>query len=1077
MNDVRASLPFDYPGRPAVSCTAKKTESFYIKSYDGTKIALDVTLPQVADSAQVPAIIMVTRDHRRNMADFETRQGYDFVKAGYAYIIVELRGCGVSYGVNDSFCDERHCRDLLATVDWVVSQNWCDGKVGIYGSSNRAFIQLCAGALAPQNITAINPVVAVADFYYQNFPNGVSACPDIHFPKPEQIPSKEEFLKIATPVDADENGEQAYEAFVEDQWCNNRNFFEVLVFPGMNRDTKHPLYNNEKTNLTIPPHGKLKPFYETGVKQHQFIGELESGTLGQLALFLDFGGTICLGPWTHVGAIQGESPFINGSFSVTDAYLKWYDYALKGRDNSWAEAPPVSYYMIGAPEGKEWRFSESWPPENEMRTTLYLSSEKSGTSHSCNDGVLSRVKEEDGSSVSYQVRDDIVVFPDEENRSGYNRSKLFWDGDMEPSVDSKGLTFTSAPLFPMYQNEFAGCISVNLWISCDQKDVDLIVYAEEVFTDGRSYYIKDGVMRASHRTTGSNSAWERMGAHWHTSMEEDVNRCLARGLDEPTLVQFAIDPTCYHFQPNSRLRITITCANKTTFQHTMYGTMLPTLTVYTGGKYASSISVPFLECTYRSFSGVVEIDGAAYDAALYRFAKHVYLHANGRWHKFHSTHENQVDGDSLLLAPGIRFQQLGGPEAFPAAYLTQYSQADKHPAARFPGRLVSTEPVNYRNYTLFVPAAKSLYLDLFKQDDQPAAPCIVFVHGYGAASNCLPAQMRLMYHSGYAIASVDLRNYPPNLFPDYIQDVKGGIRYLRAHADEFGIDPNRIGIYGFSLGGNTSLMIALTGDDAGLEGTIGGNLQYSSRVQAAACGFAWSDLLHMGSDIAQENASTADKTIRRVELTEGEFSPSSEVIGFAGSGCGLRVLREYAQNSGRKSDPYLDEKLRQAAQASPVNHITPAAPPIALFGGFGDDGVNIAFRQCLRTFTALEQVGGSTFLFGNTCGKYGETEESLSGIKAFFDRHLAEKRIGKKLVITAGIEYLVENDVSRRLLVPAQETETGFWIYRSDLMPYLHSLAGLEYEEDENLINVLTLKADGMTLKRYPQHHAVTLCF
>ncbi|MCI6955788.1 MAG: hypothetical protein SPI15_09380 [Candidatus Faecousia sp.] len=76
----------------------------------------------------------------------------------------------------------------------------------------------------------------------------------------------------------------------------------------------------------------------------------------------------------------------------------------------------------------------------------------------------------------------------------------------------------------------------------------------------------------------------------------------------------------------------------------------------------------------------------------------------------------------------------------------------------------------------------------------------------------------------------------PKLFLQPVPEncIEHGIRYLRAHAGEFGIDPERIGIYGGSLGGNTALMIALTGDNPALEGSVGGNTGYSSRVQAAA---------------------------------------------------------------------------------------------------------------------------------------------------------------------------------------------------------------------------------------------------
>ncbi|MCF0114935.1 MAG: hypothetical protein HUJ56_06235, partial [Erysipelotrichaceae bacterium] len=98
------------------------------------------------------------------------------------------------------------------------------------------------------------------------------------------------------------------------------------------------------------------------------------------------------------------------------------------------------------------------------------------------------------------------------------------------------------------------------------------------------------------------------------------------------------------------------------------------------------------------------------------------------------------------------------------------------------------------------------------------------------------------------------------------------------------------------------------------------------------------------------------------------------------------VLRKYAESG--EFDPVLQQKLEQAYYASPIHHVSAAAPPIALFGGYGDDGCNIAFKQSLRTFDTLQEVGALVYLFGNTCGKYGEMPEVQSAISEFFRRHL-----------------------------------------------------------------------------------------
>lgn len=64
----------------------------------------------------------------------------------------------------------------------------------------------------------------------------------------------------------------------------------------------------------------------------------------------------------------------------------------------------------------------------------------------------------------------------------------------------------------------------------------------------------------------------------------------------------------------------------------------------------------------------------------------------------------------------------------------------------------------------------------------------------------------------------------------------------------------------------------------------------------------------MGADISEEAASSPAVTARRIEMTDGEFAPGCEVIGFAGKGKGLKVLREYAQ--GETRDETMEEKLQ-----------------------------------------------------------------------------------------------------------------------------------------------------------------------
>jgi acetyl esterase/lipase len=102
--------------------------------------------------------------------------------------------------------------------------------------------------------------------------------------------------------------------------------------------------------------------------------------------------------------------------------------------------------------------------------------------------------------------------------------------------------------------------------------------------------------------------------------------------------------------------------------------------------------------------------------------------------------------------------------------------------------------------------------------DNRRYPLVVFVQGSGFGTpdrGYEMPQISALARRGFVVASLTHRNcYEGHRAPAYLIDVKAAIRFLRAHADEFLIDPDRVLIWGTSSGGNTALMVALTGDMA-----------------------------------------------------------------------------------------------------------------------------------------------------------------------------------------------------------------------------------------------------------------------
>jgi acetyl esterase/lipase len=196
----------------------------------------------------------------------------------------------------------------------------------------------------------------------------------------------------------------------------------------------------------------------------------------------------------------------------------------------------------------------------------------------------------------------------------------------------------------------------------------------------------------------------------------------------------------------------------------------------------------------------------------------------------------------------------------------------------------------------------SLKLDLLmpakKTDVKPAL--VVFFHGGswrgGSKKTC---HVGWLTHHGYAVASVDYRLSGQAKFPALVHDSKGAIRWLRANADKYGINAERICAAGASAGGLLSTLVATSGGIKALEGTVGGNLDQSSRVQSALGMFCPTDLYY--------NA-TAEK-----ERCDQSNCPLYQLLG------------------GKPS-----ERLDMAKLASATAHVTKDDPPVILLYGTAD---------------------------------------------------------------------------------------------------------------------------------------------
>ena len=266
---------------------------------------------------------------------------------------------------------------------------------------------------------------------------------------------------------------------------------------------------------------------------------------------------------------------------------------------------------------------------------------------------------------------------------------------------------------------------------------------------------------------------------------------------------------------------------------------------------------------------------------------------------------------------------------------------------------------------------ESIKLDLYLPEGQGPFPLIIWVHGGGWTSgdkalNANGPQVRQTTR-GYAVASINYRLSQQAKFPAQIEDCKAAVRWLRAHAAQYNLDPARVAAWGASAGGHLVALMGTSGYVSELEGGEG-NLDYSSRVQAVVDWFGPTDLLKMSADSLPFPCNVVDHN--------SPFSPESLLIG-----CAIQTCRNKTE------------------RANPIKYVSADDPPFLIMHGTEDCFVGPPQSQRLRD--ALAAAGAEvSFKFIEGAGHGGsefDNAENRKLVEDFFDQHLSEQAISLKI--------------------------------------------------------------------------------
>ena len=486
----------------ATSCNAELNQTVMVPMRDGVKLATDIYLPD--GDGPWPTILTRSPYGKSGGAGLAILAG----SRGYAFVSQDFRGRfdseGVDYPVFLHGGWGEH-QDGYDTVEWIAAQDWSNGKVGGVGMSAPGVDLNMMAPSQPPHLVCQYVVVAFSSMYHQSVYQG-----------------------------------GALRKALMEMWLSAHSFDPENI----RLIRANPDYNDfwKEYNCESVAHRVNVPIMFVGGWYDIF----SAGSVNSFVSIQNNGGEGARGKCRLVMEAYGHGRSNDSDVIFPDTerpksanvanLLDWFDIWMKNDGEGIDEIPIVQYFVMGDPDdpdkpGNVWKTADSWPVS--ARTTpVYFTA----------DGVLRRRPPEAAEkslSYEYDPKDPVPTI------GGANLSITKGPKDQRP-VEGRPdvLIFTSRELpNPV---EITGPVKVKLWASSTATDTDFTAKLCDVYPDGRSIIVVDGIIRASHRD----------------SMEK-------RELMEPgKIYEFEIDlwPTSIVFSKGHRVRVAISSSNSPRFE-------------------------------------------------------------------------------------------------------------------------------------------------------------------------------------------------------------------------------------------------------------------------------------------------------------------------------------------------------------------------------------------------------------------------------------------------------------------------------------------------------------------------------
>jgi putative CocE/NonD family hydrolase len=463
---------------------------------DGGILYADVYRP--VEDGRYPVIVSRTPySTERFPAAFEA--GVYFSRRGYVYVFQDVRGRHESDGRWEPFFDDAN--DGYDTIEWAAKQPWSNGKVGMEGGSYLGQNQWRAAQAAPPSLVTIFPSVASTSIYHDWITLNGAWRLSFNF---GWGPVRQE-SRIMQNVGAHTVAGLKAIHYDEVQRHLPLNTMQQLVGrrAGFYDDwLAHPDYDDYWKPLNVE-----EVFDKIAIPVHTFGGWFDIFAQGTLRGYVGMshkaaterarrGSNIVIGAWGHgssrkTGAIDfGPTAHVDESALA----LRWYDYWLKGIDNGLASEPPVKLFVMGR---NEWVLEHEYPLARTDYRPLYFTSGGRAQSHK-GDGRLAWDKPSGASTADRFRYDPNDPVPSVGGSNCCGTPTATGPRDQRPIERRQDvLIYTSEKLSE--EIEVTGPVKVVLYASSDAVDTDFVAKLVDVYPNGTSYNMAEGVVRARYR--------------------------------------------------------------------------------------------------------------------------------------------------------------------------------------------------------------------------------------------------------------------------------------------------------------------------------------------------------------------------------------------------------------------------------------------------------------------------------------------------------------------------------------------------------------------------------------------------